>query len=184
MEISNTGGAALFTLKPFVPNEPEHFAITCSISRDDSVLHVCFTLRGPLHHLRIPLPAKHPERRDNLWQESCFEFFFAEVGSEVYWEVNLAPSGHWNVFRFDSYRQGMQREENVASLPCRIVFSPQTFTLKAALDLGCMSLRDKPMQAGISAVLQSKSNNLSCWALAHPCGKPDFHDRKGFLLTL
>lgn len=170
-------------LTPFIPPEGGPFDLTCAISRNDA-LHVCFTLNGPLNHLQIPAPASHPQRRDKLWQESCFEFFIAEVGAKTYWEVNLSPSGHWNVFRFDCYRQGMQQEKNIASLPIRITKSPHMFTLEVVLDLDGLHLTGKALQAGISAVLLSESNNLSFWALTHPCRKPDFHDRKGFLLFL
>lgn len=184
MEISTGGGASHITLKPFVPDESERFSITCVISRDDGVLHVSFTLSGPLHYLRIPPPAEQPERRDNLWKETCFEVFLSESDSETYREVNLAPSCHWDVFRFDSYRQNMRREEQLITLPCRIVNNPQTFTLESTLDLSGMGLIDTPLQAGISAVLLSKSNNFSYWALTHPCEKPDFHNRKSFRVTL
>lgn len=172
-----------FSLNPFDHSEPENFGVAGVISRDSS-LHVRFTLAGSLEHLSIPPPADYPQRRDDLWKESCFEFFFAEVGSEAYWEVNLSPSGHWNVYHFDSYREGMRREEKVVSLLCHIDSTPQSFTLEVVLDLGSMCPMDKPLHAGISAVLLSKNGNLSFWALAHPCGNPDFHDRKGFLLTL
>ncbi|MCB2184605.1 MAG: DOMON-like domain-containing protein [Desulfobulbaceae bacterium] len=172
------------SLKPFVAAESETFAITCAISRKDGALHLCFSLSGPLDQLRIPLPARHPERRENLWQESCFEFFLAETDSEIYREINIALSGHWNVFHFDCYRQGMRRKENITSLPCRITHEPQLFTLQTTLDLDLMERADSPLQIGMSAVLLSKDNTLSYWALTHPAEKPDFHDRRGFLLTL
>ena len=173
-----------FALKPFFSVEPEPFGITGTISCKDGELHICYTLSGPLDRLMIPLTAQFPERRDNLWEESCFELFFAEPGSEAYWEVNLAPSGHWNVYNFDCYRQGMQMEDNVSSIPCSFVRRPQTFILEAVLDLGCLRLTEKHLQVNVSGVFLSKSNKQSYWALAHPCGKPDFHDRKGFILTL
>ena len=162
-----------FTLKPFTPSESKIFSITGIISRDNGVLHVSYSLNGPLQSIRLPKPAADPERRDKLWEESCFEFFIATSGSEEYREVNISPSGNWNVYRFDSYRQGMQWEEKVTSIPCRIVSNSQTFTLEATLDVKFLGFMDKPLQVAISAVLLSKNNNLSYWALAHPGRKPE-----------
>jgi len=42
--------------------------------------------------------------------------FFAEPGEERYWEINLAPNGHWNVYRLDRYRQGLRPEPLVSGL--------------------------------------------------------------------
>ena len=63
------------------------------------------------------MPADMPARRDRLWEETCFEFFLAVKNSPRYWEFNLSPAGHWNVYRFADYRQGMQEEPAFASLP-------------------------------------------------------------------
>ena len=50
------------------------------------------------------------ERQDNLWKHTCFEAFFARPDSEQYWELNVAPSGHWNLYQFDGYRSGGREE--------------------------------------------------------------------------
>ena len=49
-----------------------------------------------------PFPV-FPRRRDRLWEETCLELFLGEEGSERYWEFNLSPAGHWNVYRFEFY---------------------------------------------------------------------------------
>src|SRR5262245_47150312 len=54
-------------------------------------------------------------RCDRLWESTCFEAFLARAGSPEYWEVNLSPSGDWNVYRFDSERTGMRPELRVAA---------------------------------------------------------------------
>ncbi len=148
------------------------------------MIRVCYTLTGPLDDLRLPPSVSAPERRDNLWQESCLEFFLAEHGAEEYWEVNLSPCGHWNVYHFDRYRENMRQEGNVVSLPCRASRSRHAFTLEAILDPRGMGITGKSLLAGVSAVLLSRDNVLSYWALAHPAEKPDFHLRKSFLLAL
>lgn len=173
-----------FVLQPFDHVPGTSFCLTGSLSRQGSALHVRYTLTGALEALCLPPPAASPERRDNLWQESCFEFFFAEEGEEAYREVNIAPSGHWNVYCFDCYRRGMRQAGEVLSLDCRISRESRRFTLEATLDPGKTGFTGKSLRAGISAVLLARDNSMSYWALAHPGEKPDFHDRRGFLLRL
>ena len=44
--------------------------------------------------------------------------------------------------------------------------------------------RDADLRAGISAVVATKSGEISYWALAHPAGSPDFHHKDCFVLKL
>ena len=73
-------------------------------------------LRGKLAELVIPGPAARPARRHGLWEETCFEFFLGVKDAPGYWEFNLSPAGHWNVYRFAGYRQGMAEEKAFTSL--------------------------------------------------------------------
>jgi MOSC domain-containing protein YiiM len=43
---------------------------------------------------------------------------------------------------------------------------------------------DKRWRLGLSAVIEETSGRKSCWALAHPPGKPDFHHSDCFVLWL
>jgi len=57
------------------------------------------------------------------------------------------------------------------------------FALTAWLDLAKMD--DLwPISLGLSAVLEDRDGGFSYWALVHPPGKPDFHHRDCFALTL
>lgn len=71
-------------------------------------LEASFALHTPAESLVRPQACAQVQRRDELWQSTCFEAFFAEPGQERYWEINLAPNGHWNVYRLDRYRQGLR----------------------------------------------------------------------------
>ena len=62
-----------------------------------------------------------PQRRDGLWQHTCFEAFFGVLGSDDYWEFNLAPSGDWNVYRFAGYRAGQTPETAYGPLPLTVM---------------------------------------------------------------
>ncbi|MGH6786431.1 MAG: GIY-YIG nuclease family protein, partial [Novosphingobium sp.] len=84
----------------------------------------------------LVLPAwASPERRDGLWQSTCFELFLMCPDGR-YFEFNLSPSTEWALYAFDSYRTGMRRP--TVDVPPHIEFSmsDNAFSLEADVDLG------------------------------------------------
>jgi hypothetical protein len=132
-------------------------------------LDVRFRVHGVF---KAPPPAA-PRFADGLWQHTCFEVFVARPGMPGYLEFNLSPSGEWAAYAFSSYRQGMTR----LGTPIRIDFSEGILKAEIPLERG-------PWRIGLSAVIEEEGGALSCWALAHPPGRPDFHHRDGFALEL
>ena len=143
-----------------------------------------------------------PQRRDGLWQHTCFEAFGGVLGSDDYWEFNLAPSGDWNVYRFASYRERQVLEQSYGALPLKVM-GPRTAPPAAdcrltppcallELDLRCSLpplLQERlqtgsTLELGLTAVLEHPGGELSYWALNHPGPEPDFHDRRGWSLRL
>ncbi|MEY3767489.1 MAG: hypothetical protein RLZZ11_559 [Cyanobacteriota bacterium] len=108
------------TLQPLIPFEHqtwlEAIRLQAEAMRDGNQLHVCFRLEDPDASVRMPSATAAPERRDQLWQSTCFEVFFAVAGSPCYWELNLSPNGHWNAYRLEGYRQGLQPEPSISTL--------------------------------------------------------------------
>ncbi|MDA8241419.1 MAG: DOMON-like domain-containing protein [Nitrospiraceae bacterium] len=174
-----------FSLVPFpAAGLPPGIEITGSAGRDAERLTVRYDLRGPLTQLVIPAPADMPARRGKLWEDTCFEFFLCPKNSDSYWEFNLSPAGHWNVYRFSSYRQRMQEEPAFASLPFSVEVRPDVLRLSLELDLTTIVQRDRTFSVGISAVIKLADGKITCWALAHRGPEPDFHRRDGFILEL
>ncbi|MFZ5766575.1 MAG: DOMON-like domain-containing protein [Thermodesulfobacteriota bacterium] len=176
-------GPRVFTLRPFEPAQTISWLVDGTISRRRDALHLFYRVTGPLEQLVLAEPGRPPQRRDNLWQESCFEVFVGAAGGPGYWEVNLAPSGDWNVYRFTGYRQGMRPAERVGAASCRISRQEGELVLEADLDIAGLEAPG-PLRAGVSTVLLFLTGEYSYWSLAHPAARPDFHDPRGFLLRL
>ena len=116
-----------FFLQPFSPLGPRPISrLTASLARRADELAIRYELSGQLGQLVIPGPAGLPARRHGLWEETCFEFFLGVKDSPGYWEFNLSPAGHWNVYRFAGYRQGMAEETAFASLPFSVRRRPDS----------------------------------------------------------
>src|SRR5690606_23859440 len=100
-----------FTLRPYPQDRPlTDITLTGTVTRTDGLLSIHYTLRGTLSLVQLPPTTAPAQRRQRLWEQTCFESFLAPAASEAYWEVNLSPAGHWNVYRFDAYRGGMREE--------------------------------------------------------------------------
>lgn len=172
-----------FSLHPFPGLDSGGITIQGDIERTGQVLAFSFLLQGKVDDLILP-PATGANRRDNLWQATCLELFWAEESSENYWELNLAPSGGWNVYTFTGYRTGMRQEERVAEPLITTERTPATFALTAELGITQLHAQDAPLRIGVSTVLQHRDSRLSYWSLAHPAEKPDFHAPQCFLLRM
>lgn len=174
-----------FSLKPF-PGEERGPAreIRGALSRSADSLSLDCAIRGDLGRLAIPAPAARPGRKGRLWEETCLEMFLGTKDSEGYWEFNLSPAGHWNVYRFSSYRRGMREETAFPSLPFRVLPERGALRVCLGLSLGTILPGGKDVAVGVCAVVRTAHGTASHWAMAHPGDRPDFHRREGFALLL
>jgi len=169
-------------LSPFGRKIPAAFEITCTVGRQSGRMDVVFRLQGDLKAVAIPPRSCHPVRRPRLWEDTCLECFFGPAASTVYWEVNLSPAGHWNVYRFEDYRRGMREEAALQGLTPELRSGPNLLCLGAAVDLGSLGLDRQPLALGFAAVIRSGNGGKTYWAAAHAGPQPDFHRRETFVL--
>jgi hypothetical protein len=174
-----------FTLSPF-PGEAPRFPleITGTIARQAHLLDVRYELRGDLASVNLADPAGQPARRDGLWQETCFELFLAPRHSPQYWEFNLSPAGHWNVYAFENYRQGMREEPALTALPFSVLGASASLLLHLKVDVSDLIPAGQPLDASLTAVIKAQDSTLTYWALTHPGSHPDFHRREAFIIEL
>jgi len=174
-----------FSLQPFSSAQPLlSLKVKGKIFRRSNTLALQYTLLGHLGELVIPKPADIPARKNELWKETCFEFFVAVRDSHPYWEFNLSPAGHWNVYRFAGYRQGMEEERVFTSMDFRVRRQPQSLRLDLKLNLDKMVKEKQPLEVALSAVIKLKDGELTYWALTHGGPQADFHRREGFIVKL
>jgi hypothetical protein len=173
-----------FSLKPF----PGTWAgapleIGGSISRQGQTLALRSELRGGIEAVALPEP-EAPQRRWCLWEETCLEFFLGPQNSPRYWEFNLSPAGHWNVFTFEGYRQGIKEEPALAALPFAVRRQPGLWQLTLEVDLAGLIPARQALDAAITAVIKDREGGITYWALTHPGPQPDFHRRDSFIIKL
>jgi hypothetical protein len=171
-------------------------------------LQLRYVLIGNYRKVRLKLRGQ--DRGEELWRHTCFEAFVRVGSEESYLEYNLAPTGDWAAYRFERYREGMvpakevgssivdsQRRTEPLARDRRALlkqagfdtlerFEPSFFSLKAELSFSnAMGLAVvEPWHVGLSTIVEENNGRISYWALAHPPGKPDFHDPACFALEL
>ena len=142
-------------------------------------------------------PATQPARRERLWEHTCVEAFIAPGDGTPYWELNVSPSGDWNVYRFERERSGMAPETRIAGLAAfgATAGPGGGVAIAAELDLSPVpELADAGLAGpgsaggglalGLAAVLGSVAGERSYWALRHAGEVPDFHRRESFVVRL
>lgn len=164
------------------------------------------TAQAPVQ-LRLP---RQPARAGNslqaedgrtagLWRETCCEAFVHMGDEPGYLEFNFSPSGLWAAYAFSAYRTGMRdlamrapriecRSESSAAATEELVLV-SGFELQAEIELPdsrwLASTRAGSLDFALTAVLKlGRQGPTTYWSLRHPPGKPDFHDRANFALTL
>lgn len=152
--------------------------MTAEAAREGAVLRVRFAMRDPDCTIYLPDPAQG-QRRDGLWQTTCFETFIQPAGAISYHEFNFSPSGNWASYSFDAHRAGMR---DAPGLP---VIERTADGMNVTVDLFAYpDLVGADWHVGLTTVIEEKDGTKSYWALKHPEGAPDFHDAACFVLEL
>ncbi len=164
--------------------------IEVRVRRKPGALALGFRLTGDLTQVRVPAPCA-PRLATQLWVHTCFEAFVAIDGTNGYHEFNFAPSGEWAAYAFRSYRNGglvadqaLAAEALAPAIAAR--HTDAHLEVDATVPLAPLSSRHARavLRLGLSAVVESTGGSLSYWALRHPAGKPDFHQRDAWVLRL
>jgi hypothetical protein len=175
-----------FNLTPHAASPPADPGFKVWASVDHAALlaavattNIWFGVGAPASRFVIP-EADEPARKDELWRTTCFEAFLRPLAQEGYMEWNFAPSGDWAAYGFTAYREGMTKAEIGQPPYIRMEDNFTWWTLGATIAVPA----DVNWELGLSAVLEETDGTKSYWALAHPRGKPDFHDPGCFAARL
>lgn len=149
---------------------------------EPNALRLAWRMAGNVDSIAWPEPAPHAFA-DLLWQHSCFEAFVGAEGEAGYREFNLSPSSRFAVYAFDGHRSGMRRADDAAVVEQYFSRSGDIAEMQAVVRLD--GLADAACwDVGLTAVVEERSGAKTYWALAHPDGPPDFHNRDCFVARL
>jgi hypothetical protein len=166
---------------PTVPNVSLPVTVDATVTCFSNGAVECrYDLTGALDHCVFPSYAQ-THQADELWQHTVFETFVAEAGQPSYREFNWSPSGGYAAYQFSDYRALAQSTDAVVPLITSTVSEAQA-TLIVRLRAGAWPA--SPLEIGLSAVIEGVDGVLHYFAAHHPLNRPDFHDRRGFVLRI
>ncbi len=158
------------------------------VERKKSVLSIEFHLSGQMNKINCPPPQGVQQRLDQLWKHTCFEAFFSWDDNIFYWELNVSPTGDWNLYYFDDYRSGQMSEKRIENIPFKLnEFNLNSYKNRIIIDLSKIIPETKvaqELQLSLTAVLENKDLSKTYWATDHLGEKPDFHIRKSFYIRI
>jgi hypothetical protein len=175
----------IFSLQPFPSTETlPNLKIAGRIARYNHQFAISYQLLGDLKEVAIAPASSTPMRKHELWKDTCFEFFIGIEDSQRYWEFNLSPAGHWNVYRFDGYRQGMQQETALTILPFNVEQQLDNLAIALDMDLDKIISADQAIAVAITTVIKHADGEVTYWALTHRGLEANFHLRESFVMSL
>ena len=149
-----------------------------------------YLLQGDLLRLRLPEPARSPQRRDELWRHTCLELFARRATEVAYLEFNFSPSGDWAAYWFEGYRRGQDALDQQQVGISRHPLGPGQLriqaraALPAGLGLTAPGAHDRQWRLGLAAVIEAADGTVTHWANRHAGAQPDFHAAEAFSLGL
>ena len=178
-----------FVLQPFeVTEQTAKLSLTAEVSRHQTLLSIVYTLSGDLKSVALEPVGQSQERCDRLWEKTCFEFFVmqgvAPAKTSPYWEFNLSPTGKWNVFALDGYRDGLKEEPVFSEMPFTANVSSTEFQLTISVDISQVLPSSTPLRLGISSVVLLADGRETFWAVSHAPSQADFHHPDSFIVPL
>lgn len=128
---------------------------------------------------QIILPTEPPAgRQHELWNQTCFEAFLRPKNGSGYFEINLSPTGAWNIYRFETYRAPQPPTEFLEAEVLEIKQTRESLSARIRLPGLDLSL----IEASLCAILKLKNEKTSYWANRHSAHQPDFHHPDSFIL--
>lgn len=164
--------------------------IYAHIAQDRDGIKISFFVEKTTHTQEIfdkHIKSTSIQRVDYLWLSDCFECFLANKKSAEYIEINFAPDGRYNIYRFDGYRTPNQippladTQHTLSMRPITVLDDGYVLTFhihhhNQALKLG-------EYQFNLTAILYPTIHSTSVaiyYAIKHT-NPPDFHERSCWL---
>jgi len=174
-----------FSLIPFPTLKIPTIAITGKVSRQEDRIALHYALAGNIEDIFVPPASPSFSRKHELWKTTCFEFFLAIKNQPQYWEFNFSPSGDWNVYHMDAYRRvGFREETSIQRMEFEMQPKANIIFVNTAVDLSPIINESQLLEIGITAIIQTKEDHETYWALLHPGPQADFHLRESFVCSL
>ena len=162
----------MYQLFPHCQTE-EALTIKASFTLTSQQLVLSFVLQGVREHYLFDTK-NHAKRADELWRATCFEMFIKNSNSKKYWELNIAPNGSWNFYRFSDYKKDRQEESRV--LTPKVLFKQERDEVSVNVEVDFTEkLFDESVDFNLALILLDIEGKRHFYTLNPKEGVADFH---------
>ena len=176
--------SAALNLSPHPESPRIELSVSVLVSAEPRELVLHYRVSGDTAAVRWPEP-QGGGMADGLWRHTCFEAFVGRAQAAAYHEFNFSPAGDWAAYAFSGPRQRASADQLPLAPRLQWQRADDTLTLTVELPRQALPAADHTdLLLGLSAVIEARDGQLSCWALAHPAPQPDFHHRAGWTARL
>ncbi len=179
-----------FHLIPFANKPPDStylpsfdLTINGQIKRSKYTIDIFYVVRGDVSQIIWPEISAKTQRMDELWKHTCFELFVQPVDGIKYYEYNLSPSGNWNAYGFNDYRQG-QQNLSINTIDINMDTNNKGEIILCGSIPLTQTVQARTARIGISAVVEDIRHQRYYYALSHQGETPDFHLRESFSIEI
>lgn len=150
--------------------------VTADVLLSGESLTLTYDLSG-IDGINWPAPIPIPSRENGLWRHTCVELFLATPGNNRYVEFNLSPSGAWNCYQFDDYREGMQQTDTIKLTQMEADQSTGRIVATTSFKSS-----DDQLLIGPAVVIEDLDGKIFYFAVEHS-RQPDFHRHDFYIHT-
>ena len=165
-----------YRLQPFEPIIASNLQIEAWVERlNKRRVQIQLKLRDEQHQVTWPPHHGSQTRAEYLEKSTCFEIFIQQADHANYVNVQLTPSGLWNAYRFDQYRQPKQvppRHEQHIRIEQLLI---EHHRISLVLDLAQLYPRRSRIHIGLAAILAHRQDLHTDWSLQHSAASADPH---------
>lgn len=139
------------------------------------------------------------QRQTELWKSTCFEAFLKVPGTTDYFELNFSPSGAWNSYIFEGYRNPdpPQEFQSISFVKNDIQIKELSFSFEVQVNAETAESKNLSptesdllkelfsaprLEIGLTTVVLFNDGQKKYFALKHVSDKPDFHQFDSFII--
>ncbi len=153
--------------------------INADLQITEEIIRIHYDVTGNLLGINLP-PLTNKGRGNELWKETCFEFFLAKKWSKKYFEFNFSPRGNWNAYTLSSYRKIIGENEEIKSVKISTSKNKENYRLTTEFVFHEIE-RYNNLEIQLAAIIKTIDNERNFFAITHPAESADFHLRKIFV---
>ena len=157
--------------------EESDIRVEASLEIEALEIKINFKILGNIKKYQFPKKEKQ-QRANELWRETCFELFFTiENDSDKYYEINISPTSKWNVYHFDSYREGISEVANILPPSIKIIKERDSIEFSVRIQFLRKEVLNQIDTFNLATILLDHYEVRHFYTIQKREGSVDFHDR-------